>query len=75
VLNAIVIAIQVLAGMFLILTILLHSGRGGGLSGTFGGTSTLSGGTGMERLLDKLTVVSAIVFGLCTLWLDLNWTP
>ncbi len=74
-LNTVVIAVQVLSGLFLILTILLHSGRGGGLSGTFGGVSTLSGGTAMERVLDRLTIVSAIVFGLCTIWLDLNWHP
>jgi preprotein translocase subunit SecG len=41
----------------------------------FGGMSTLSGGTAMERLLDRLTVISAIVFGLCTFWLSWKWSP
>ncbi|GIU96702.1 MAG: hypothetical protein KatS3mg013_0505 [Actinomycetota bacterium] len=72
-LNAIVIVIQVLAALFLIATILLHSGRGSGLSDMFGGTSTLAGGTGLERRLDKITVVTAVVFGLATFWLAWRW--
>jgi preprotein translocase subunit SecG len=36
----------------------------------FGGTSSLSGGTALERTLDKLTVVSGVIFGLCTFWLS-----
>jgi preprotein translocase subunit SecG len=61
VLNTIVIVIDVIAALFLILTILLHSGRGSGLSDMFGGTSTLSGGTAMERTLDRLTVITALI--------------
>ncbi len=74
-LNTIIIVIDVSAALFLTVTILLHSGRGGGLSDMFGGVSTLSGGTRMERTLDKLTIVSAIVFGLCSFWLDWKWHP
>ena len=61
--------------LFLILTILLHSGRGSGLSDMFGGTSSLSGGTAMERTLDRLTVITALVFGLCTFYLAWQWNP
>ena len=61
-LNTIVIVIDVISALFLILTILLHSGRGSGLSDMFGGTSSLSGGTAMERTLDRLTVITALVF-------------
>jgi preprotein translocase subunit SecG len=74
-LNTVVIVIDVLAALFLIATILLHSGRGGGLSDMFGGGSTLSGGTGLERKLDRLTVISAAVFGLATFWLSWKWNP
>jgi preprotein translocase subunit SecG len=74
-LNTVVIVIDVISALFLIATILLHSGRGSGLSDMFGGMSTLSGGTAMERLLDRLTVISAIVFGLCTFWLSWKWSP
>ena len=74
-LNTVVIVIDVISALFLIATILLHSGRGSGLSDMFGGMSTLSGGTAMERLLDRLTVICAIVFGLCTIWLSWRWSP
>jgi preprotein translocase subunit SecG len=74
-LNTVIIVIDVIAALFLILTILLHSGRGSGLSDMFGGTSSLSGGTALERTLDKLTVVSGAIFGLCTFWLSWKWDP
>jgi preprotein translocase subunit SecG len=73
-LNAILIVIDVIAALFLILTVLLHSGRGGGLSDMFGGTSTLAGGTRLERTLDRITVATSIVFGLITFWLTWKWT-
>jgi preprotein translocase subunit SecG len=41
----------------------------------FGGTSTLAGGTALERTLDRITVVIAIVFGLCNLWIAWQWHP
>ena len=71
--NAVIIVIDILAALFLIVTVLLHSGRGSGLSDMFGGTSTLSGGTALERRLDKLTVSTAVVFGICTFWLTWKW--
>ncbi|MBM3694065.1 MAG: preprotein translocase subunit SecG [Actinomycetota bacterium] len=63
--NAIVIAIQVLSALGLIFLILLHSGRGGGLSDMFGGGQlggSMAGSTVVERNLDRITVVAAIVF-------------
>jgi preprotein translocase subunit SecG len=72
-LNAVIIVVDVIAAAFLILTVLLHSGRGSGLSDMFGGTSSLSGGTALERRLDKLTVATAVVFGICTFWLTWKW--
>jgi preprotein translocase subunit SecG len=72
-LNAALITIDVLAALFLIVTILLHSGRGSGLSDMFGGGSTLSGGTALERRLDKITVMTAVVFGLITFYLTWKW--
>ncbi len=73
VINTIVIVVDVLSGLFLILFILLHAGRGGGLSDLFGGTSTLAGGTALERRLDRITVATAILFGLSTFWLAWKW--
>ncbi len=71
--NAIVLVIPIITSLFLIVFILLHSGKGGGLSDMFGGSATLSGGTTAERNLDKLTIATAIVFALCTVWLSLKW--
>jgi preprotein translocase subunit SecG len=73
--NTVVLVIDVLSGLFLILTILLHSGKGSGLSDLFGGGSNLAGGTALERTLDRITVFTAIVFGLCTFWLAWKWVP
>ena len=46
--------------------ILLHSGKGGGLSSTFGGGlgGTLSGTTIMEKNLTRLTVLVVCLFTL-----------
>jgi preprotein translocase subunit SecG len=75
VLESAVIVIDIIASLFLILTILLHSGRGTGMSELFGGSSSLAGGTALERTLDRVTVVTAIVWGLSTFWLSWKWTP
>jgi preprotein translocase subunit SecG len=72
-LNVIALVLNVLSSLFLIVFILLHSGKGSGLSDMFGGTSTLSGGTALERRLDKITVVTAAIFGVSTFWLSANW--
>ena len=72
--NAILITIQVVASMILIVFILLHSGKGSGLSDMFGGGSSLSGGTSVERRLDQITIVTAFVFALTTFWLAWKWT-
>jgi preprotein translocase subunit SecG len=75
IINTIVIVLLVLSSVFLIVTILMHSGRGSGLSDMFGGTSNLSGGTSLERTLDRITVITAIIFGLSTFWLAWQWNP
>ena len=74
-LNTIVIVIHVISALFLIISILLHSGRGSGLSDMFGGSSNLAGGTALERTLDRITVFTAVIFGLCTFWLAWQWNP
>jgi preprotein translocase subunit SecG len=70
---AISLILQILAGLFLILVVLLHSGKGGGLSDMFGGGAGLSGGTSVEKTLDKITVVTAIVFGVTCFMLAWKW--
>ena len=71
--NTIVIVLDVLSALFLIITILLHSGRGSGLSDMFGGGGGLSGGTSAERTLDRLTVACAVFWGLSTFYLSWRW--
>jgi preprotein translocase subunit SecG len=71
--NVAALVLNVVSSLFLIVFILLHSGKGSGLSDMFGGSSTLSGGTSLERRLDKITVVTAFVFGLSTFWLSWQW--
>ena len=64
-----VVAIHVLASIMLILFVLLHAGRGGGLSEMFGGGiggGGLSGSSVMEKNLDRMTIASAILFGITT---------
>ena len=62
--------------LLLMLLILLHKGRGGGLSDMFGGgvSSGLGGSSVAERNLDRITIATAIVFGLTTFWLAWRWT-
>ena len=73
-LNAILIGIHVLASLVLILFILLHAGRGGGLSDMFGGVGggTLAGSTVVERNLDRMTVVAALIFMFTTILLSMR---
>ena len=71
--NYVVLTLTVLSSLFLILEVLLHSGKGGGLSDMFGGGGGLSGGTSVEKTLDRITVITAIIFGLSVIWLDKFW--
>ncbi len=68
--TAFAIVLQVILSLAVIALVLLHSGRGGGLSDVFGGgmsTSSLSGSTIVERNLDRLTVIVGVLFGISTL--------
>jgi preprotein translocase subunit SecG len=70
VLAAILIIFHVILSLALVALVLLHSGRGGGLSDVFGGgmsTSNLGGSTVVERNLDRLTVIVGVLFGISTL--------
>ncbi len=69
ILSAIAIVIHVILSLGLVALVLLHSGKGGGLSDVFGGgmsTSSMSGSTVVERNLDRLTVIVGIAFGVST---------
>jgi preprotein translocase subunit SecG len=54
----------VLSSLFLTLLILMHKGKGGGLSDMFGGgiSTSLGGSTVAERNLDRFTIAVAVVW-------------
>jgi len=74
VLNVMIIVLHLIVSSLMMLFILLHAGRGGGLSDMFGGASggSMAGSTVVERNLDRLTVAVAIVFAFTTVLLALR---
>ena len=72
-LEAVVLAIHVVVSAILIVLVLLHSGKGGGLSDMFGGGmgATAAGSTVVERNLDRITIVAALIFAFTTMGLVL----
>ena len=68
------IIVEVVSAFGLVFLILMHSGKGGGLSDMFGGSvgAAAQGSTVVERNLDRITVTVAIVFAFTTLTLDLR---
>jgi preprotein translocase subunit SecG len=73
VLEFVVILIHVIMAGSLIGLVLLHSGKGGGLSDMFGGSvgATALGSAAAERNLDRITVVVAMIFVFTTTGLAL----
>ena len=65
--------LQVISGLGLIFLVLLHSGKGGGLSDMFGGGigSQTAGSTVVEQNLDRITVVTGLIFAFTTISLGL----
>ena len=72
-LTLVVVAVHVLVSFALIVLILLHSGRGGGLSDMFGGAgSVAAGSTVVERNLDRITIAFAVIFAFTTVTLAMR---
>src|SRR5438034_471884 len=73
-LTVLILIVHVPVSLALILLILLHSGRGGGLSDMFGGAvgSAAAGSTVVERNLDRITVGTAVLFSFTTILLALR---
>lgn len=67
-LTILVVAVHVAVSLGLIVLILLHSGKGGGLSDMFGGSvgNVAAGSTVVERNLDRITIVAAVLFAFTT---------
>ena len=64
ILNWTLIALLILTSAFLILLILMHKGKGGGMSDMFGGgmSSSLGSSGVAERNLNRFTTLVAIVW-------------
>ncbi len=69
----VVLTVHVIVSLTMIFLVLLHSGRGGGLSDMFGGGlgAAASGSTMVEKNLDRLTVIAALTFTFTTISLAL----
>lgn len=64
----ILVAFHVMVGIFLILVVLLQTGKGASLGAAFGGSSdTMFGARGPGSFLSKMTTVVAVVFILTSL--------
>ena len=63
----------VATSLVMILLVLLHKGRGGGLSDMFGGgvSSSLGGSSVAERNLDRFTVGGGLIWAACIIALGL----
>lgn len=67
-----IVVAHIVISVSLIAAILLHSGRGTGLSNAFGGgglPSSFTGATMIEKNLDRLTIILAIIFSVTSITL------
>jgi preprotein translocase subunit SecG len=67
----------IITSVLLILFVLLHRGKGGGLSNLFGGgvSSSLGGSSVVEKNLDRYTIAVALVWVACIVGLGLLLKP
>jgi preprotein translocase subunit SecG len=74
VLTAFIVVIHIIVSLGLIVMVLLHSGKGGGLSEMFGGGlgSAAAGSTVVERNLDRMTIIAAVIFAFTTIMLAIR---
>jgi len=64
----ILFGIHVIVSIGIILFILLHAGRGGGISGLFSGMVETFDGSGIvEKNLDRITIIFGLVFAVTTI--------
>jgi preprotein translocase subunit SecG len=65
--------VLVIASLLLIVLVLLHKGKGGGLSSMFGGgvSSQLSGSSIAEKNLDRITIGVGVLWFVCAIGLGL----
>jgi preprotein translocase subunit SecG len=65
--------VLIITSILMIVLVLLHKGKGGGLSDLFGGgiSSSLGSSSVVERNLDRITIFTGVVWFLCIVGLNL----
>lgn len=65
--------VLIVTSLLLMALVLLHKGKGGGLSNMFGGgvSSSLGGSAVVEKNLDRFTVICGLVWAVCIVALGL----
>ena len=65
--------VLIITSLLMVVLVLLHKGKGGGLSDLFGGgvSSSLGSSSVVERNLDRITVFTGILWFLCIVGLNL----
>jgi preprotein translocase subunit SecG len=72
----VIMVIHVALALGLIVFVLLHSGKGTGLSSMLGGfSSAASGTTIIEKNLDRITIILAVGWALTSLLLMIFYRP
>lgn len=74
-LNIILLVIMFLSGIATILLVLMHSGKGTGVSDMIASTmyNSAAGSAVMEKNLDRLTVITSVIFGLSIIVMALTF--
>ena len=71
-----IVAVHVLLSLGLIVFVLLHSGKGTGLSSMFGGISSAASGTSIiERNLARITIFLAVGWAITSVLLMMFYRP
>lgn len=62
--TAFLVVVEIISAVALVVLVLLHAGKGGGVSDLLGGSvgATASGSTVAEKNLDRITIVFALLF-------------
>lgn len=65
------LVIHIIVSLGLVLAVLLHAGKGGGISSVLGGagSSVFTGSSIVEKNLDRITIALASIFAVTTLLL------
>jgi preprotein translocase subunit SecG len=65
--------VLIITSLLMVVLVLMHKGKGGGLSDLFGGgvSSTLGSSSVVERNLDRITIFTGVLWFVCIVALGL----